>query len=182
MWAFPVFRDASAPFPPSARALSGYHPDERHQLPGRPEPVEVDDFGDDRHGGDGVHTAKCAQSGDGFSHFRAFGLLDDLLFDASDPFDFLLDGDDVLAEDGLGVVIRKRLRPDPVPMPRRPAHPLGVAPPLAQEKLGEPVPPAQQVLPGILAGPEEIAQRFLCGGWDKDGPSCIVALAGLIPD
>ena len=164
----PSLRDASAPFSPSARALPGYHPDERHQLPGRPEAVEVDDFGDDRHGGDGVHAAQCAQSGDGFSHFRASRLLDDLLFDASDAFDFLLDGDDVLAEDGFGVVIRKRLRPDPVPMPRRPARPLGVAPPLAQEELGEPVPPAQQVLPGILAGPEEIAQRFLCGGWDKD--------------
>jgi hypothetical protein len=165
----PGLRDASAPFSPSARALSWHHPDERHQLPGRPEAVEVDDFGDDRHGGDGVHAAQCAQSGDGFSHVRASGLLDDLLFEASDAFDFLLDGDDVLTEDGLGVVIRKRLRPDPVPMPRRPAHPLGVAPPLAQEELGEPVSPAQQVLPGILAGPEKIAQRFLCGGWDKDG-------------
>ncbi len=165
----PGLRDASAPFPPSARALSGYHPDERHQLPGRPEPVEVDDFGDDRHGGDGVHTAQCAQSGDGFSHFRVFGLLDDLLFDASDAFDFLLDGDDVLAEDGLGVVIRKRLRTDPVPVPRRPAFPLGVAPPQAQEELGEPVPPSQQVLPGILTGSEKIAQRFLRGSGDEDG-------------
>jgi len=162
------FGDASAPFSPSARALFGYHPDERHQFPGGPEAVEVDDFGDDRHGGDGVHAAQCAQSGDGFSHFRASGLLDDLLFDASDAFNFLLDGDDVLAEDGLGVAIRKRLRPDPVPVPRRPAHPLGVTPPPAQEELGEPVPPSQQVLPGILAGPEEIAQRFLRGGGDED--------------
>ena len=165
----PGLRDASAPFSPSARALSGHHPDERHQLPGRPEAVEVDDFGDNRHGGDGVHAAQCAQSGDGFSHFRASGLLDDLLFDASDAFDFLLDGDDVFAEDGLGVAIREGLRTDPVPVPRRPAFPLGVAPPLAQEELGEPVPPAQQVLPGILAGPQEIAQRFLRGGGDEDG-------------
>ena len=165
----PGFGDASASLPSSARALSGHHSDERHQLPGRPEAVEVDDFGDDRHGGDGVHAAQRAQSGDGVAHFRASGLLDDLLLDPSDAFDFLLDGDDVLAEDGLGVVIRKRLRPDPVPVPRRPAFPLGVAPPLAQEKLGEPVPPAQQVLPGILAGPQEISQRFLRGGGDEDG-------------
>jgi len=165
----PGLRDASASFSPSARALSGYHSDKGHQFPWRPEAVEVDDFGDDRHGGDGVHAAQCAQSGDGFSHFRASGLLGDLLLDASDAFDFLLDGDDVLTEDGLGVVIRKRLRPDPVPMPRRPAFPLGVAPPLAQEELGEPVPPSQQILPGILAGPEKIAQRFLCGGGDEYG-------------
>ena len=116
-----------------------------------------------------VSTPRSAQSGDGFSHFRVFGLLDDLLFDASDAFDFLLNGDDVFAEDSLRVALREGLRTDPVPVPRRPAFPLGVAPPQAQEELGEPVPPSQQVLPGILAGPQEIAQRFLRGGGDEDG-------------
>lgn len=108
------FGDTSASLSPSARSLSGYHPDERHQFSGRPEAVEVDDFGDDRHGGDGVHAAQCAQSGDGVAHFGAFGLLDDLLLDASDAFDFLLDGDDVFAEDGLCISLREGLRPDPV--------------------------------------------------------------------
>ncbi len=49
------------------------------------------------------------------------------------------------------------------------AIPVGIAPSQVQEELGESVPPSQQVLPGILAGPEKIAQRFLRGGWDEDG-------------
>ena len=165
----PGLCDASSSFSPSARSLSGDHSDERHQLPGGPEAIEIDHFGDDRHGGDGVHAAQCAQSCDGFAHFRASGFFHDLQLDAADAFDFLLDGDDVLPENGLGVAFREGLRPDPVPVPRRPAFPVGIAPSQAQEELGEPVPPSQQVLPGILAGSEKISQRFLRGSGNEDG-------------